>query len=37
MHLHDGVDLERLDALMPGALGVTWAATLGSPSIPLYH
>jgi hypothetical protein len=37
LHLNDGVDLERLDALMPKALGVTWAAALGSPNLPLYQ
>ena len=35
MHLNDNPTLERLEALMPKALGVTWAAALGSPSIPL--
>ena len=35
MHLNDNITLERLEALMPKALGVTWAAALGSPSIPL--
>ena len=37
MHLNDNITLERLEALMPKALGVTWAAALGSPSIPLYQ
>ena len=37
MHLNDGITLERLEALMPKTLGVTWAAALGSPSIPLYQ
>ena len=35
MHLNDGTTLERLEALMPKALGVTWATALGSPGIPL--
>jgi hypothetical protein len=37
MHLNDGVDLERLEVLMPKALGVTWAAALGSPNMPVYQ
>ena len=37
MHLNDNITLERLEALMPKALGVTWAAALGSPSLPLYQ
>ena len=37
MHLNDNITLERLEALMPKALGVTWAAALGSPSIPLHQ
>ena len=36
-HLNDNITLERLEALMPKALGVTWAAALGSPSIPLWQ
>ena len=36
MHLNDNITLERLEALMPKALGVTWAAALGSPSVPLH-
>jgi hypothetical protein len=35
MHLHDGLDIERLEALMPKTFGVTWAGALGSPTIPL--
>jgi hypothetical protein len=35
MHLNDNITLERLEALMPKALGVTGAAALGSPSTPL--
>jgi hypothetical protein len=37
MHLNDNITLERLEALMPKALGVTWAATLGSPPTTLYQ
>jgi hypothetical protein len=37
MHLNDNITLERLEALMPKALGVTWAAALGSPAIPLHQ
>jgi hypothetical protein len=37
MHLNDGVDLERLEALMPKPLGMTWAAALASPDAPLSH
>ena len=37
MHLNDNITLERLEALMPKALGVTWAAALGSPSVTLYQ
>ena len=37
MHLNDNITLERLEALMPKALGVTWAAALGSPSITLWQ
>ena len=37
MHLNDGVTLERLEAMMPKPFGITWAAALGSPSIPLYQ
>jgi hypothetical protein len=35
MHLNDGVGIERLEALMPKTLGITWAAALGSPNAPL--
>jgi hypothetical protein len=35
MHLNDGTTLERLEALMPKSLGITWAGALGSPTIPL--
>ena len=37
MHLNDNITLERLEALMPKALGVTWAAALGSPAVPLHQ
>jgi hypothetical protein len=37
MHLNDNITLERLEALMPKALGVTWAAALGSPSVTLWQ
>ena len=36
MHLNDGATLERLEALIPKPFGITWAAALGSPTIPLY-
>jgi hypothetical protein len=35
LHLNDGISLERLDALMPKALGVTWDAALASPNMPM--
>ena len=35
MHLNDGTTVERLEALMPKPFGMTWAAALGSPNIPL--
>ena len=35
MHLNDGIGIERLEALMPKTFGITWAAALGSPGIPL--
>jgi hypothetical protein len=34
-HLNDGVSIERLEALMPNTFGITWAAALGSPTVPL--
>ena len=37
MHLNDGVDFERLEVLMPKALGLTWAAALGTPNLPVYQ
>ena len=37
MHLNDNITLERLEALMPKALGLTWAAALGSPSTPMWQ
>jgi hypothetical protein len=33
--LNDGITLERLEALMPKSLGITWAGALGSPTVPL--
>ena len=30
MHLRDSVSAARFDALMPNALGISWAAALGS-------
>jgi hypothetical protein len=37
MHLNDGVGIERLEALMPKTFGITWAAALGSPNVPLHQ
>ena len=37
MHLNDGTTVERLEALMPKPFGMTWAAALGSPNIPLFQ
>jgi hypothetical protein len=31
--LNDGVNLERLEVLLPKALGVTWVNAIGSPSV----
>ena len=36
-HLNDGIDFERLEALMPKALGITWAAALGSSNMILHQ
>ena len=36
-HLNDGIDFERLEALMPKALGITWAAALGSSNMVLHQ
>ena len=35
IHLNDGIGIERLEALMPKTLGITWAAALNSANIPL--
>ena len=37
LHLNGGVSIERLEALMPKPLGMTWAAALASPDAPLSH
>ena len=37
MHLNDGIGIERLEALMPKTFGITWAAALGSPNVPLHQ
>jgi hypothetical protein len=37
MHLNDGIGIERLEALMPKTFGITWAAALGSPDVPLHQ
>ena len=36
-HFNDGIDLERLDVLMPKALGITYGAALGSPNILMHQ
>ena len=35
LHLNDGVSIERLKALMPNPFGITWAAALNLPTVPL--
>jgi hypothetical protein len=35
LHLNDGVSIERLKALMPKPFGITWAAALNLPTVPL--